>query len=49
VVQRRGSDSVAARTASLLGAHGFCQLRNENLLVDATVFVGRDIEEIANP
>jgi len=49
VVQRRGSDSVAARTASLLGAHGFCQLRNENLLVDATVFVGRDIEEIASP
>lgn len=49
VAQRRGGDSAAAQAASALGVRGWCQLRNENLLVDATVFVGRDIEESENP
>jgi hypothetical protein len=46
VAQRRDAASVANRVAATLGVHGTCPFRNENLLVDATVFVGRDIEEI---
>ena len=49
VVQRRGSDSAAAKIAAVLGTRAVCQLRNENLLVDATVFVGRDMEETDIP
>lgn len=46
VAQRSDAASVANRIARTLGVHGTCPFRNENLLVDATVFVGRDIEEI---
>ncbi len=46
VAQRRDAQAVANRVAQALGVHGTCPFRNENLLVDATVFVGRDIEEI---
>jgi len=49
VAQRRDAASVANRVAQTLGVHGTCPFRNENLLVDATVFVGRDIEEILPP
>jgi len=49
VAQRRDAPSVANRVAQTLGVHGTCPFRNENLLVDATVFVGRDIEEILPP
>ena len=46
VAERRDSAQVASRVAAALGVHGTCPFHNENLLVDATVFVGRDIEEI---
>ena len=46
VAERRDSAQVAAHVAAALGVHGTCPFHNENLLVDATVFVGRDIEEI---
>jgi hypothetical protein len=46
VAERRDADPVAERVAAVLGVRGACPFRNENLLVDATVFVGRDIEEI---
>lgn len=49
VAQRRDTPTVANRVARTLGVHGTCPFRNENLLVDATVFVGRDIEEILPP
>ena len=49
VAQRRDAPTVANRVALTLGVHGTCPFRNENLLVDATVFVGRDIEEILPP
>lgn len=46
VAERRDAGPVAERVATVLGVRGACPFHNENLLVDATVFVGRDIEEI---
>jgi hypothetical protein len=46
VAERRDAGPAAEHVAAVLGVRGACPFRNENLLVDATVFVGRDIEEI---
>ncbi|MCB9497531.1 MAG: LytR C-terminal domain-containing protein [Fibrobacteria bacterium] len=45
VVERRKGGSTASEVADALGLRRAYPMRNENLLVDATVFVGRDIEE----
>jgi hypothetical protein len=49
VAERRDADAIAEHAASALGVTGACPFRNENLQVDATVYVGRDIEEILPP
>ena len=46
VAQRRDAPAIAAQVAASLGVDQPSLFHNENLLVDATVFVGRDIEEI---
>lgn len=45
VVERRAGAATAAEVARALGLQRAYPYRNENLLVDATVFVGRDIQE----
>lgn len=45
VVERRAGVSTATEAARALGLARAYPYRNENLLVDATVFVGRDIQE----
>lgn len=49
VAERRDAPLVANKVASVLGVRAACPFHNENLLVDATVYVGRDIEEILPP
>lgn len=49
VAERRAAPQVAAGVAKALGVPSFFSFHNENLLVDATVFVGRDFEEIPPP
>lgn len=49
VAQRRDAPAIAAQVAASLGVDQPSLFHNENLLVDATVFVGRDIEEILPP
>lgn len=49
VAQRRDAPAIAAQVAVSLGVDQPSLFHNENLLVDATVFVGRDIEEILPP
>jgi len=49
VAERRDAPAVASQVASSLGVDQPSLFHNENLLVDATVFVGRDIEEILPP
>lgn len=49
VAQRRNTPQIATQVAQALGVDQPSPFRNENLLVDATVFVGRDIEEILPP
>lgn len=49
VAERRDAPQIAAKIASVLGVRATCPYHNEILLVDATVFVGRDIEEILTP
>mgnify|MGYP000886317491 CR=1 FL=1 len=46
VAERRTAPMVAAGVAKAIGAPTTFAFHNENLLVDATVFVGRDFEEI---
>jgi hypothetical protein len=46
VAQRREAPAISALVAASLGVDQPSLFHNENLLVDATVFVGRDIEEI---
>jgi len=45
VVERRVGATTATEIAKALGLGRAYPFRNENLLVDATVFVGRDIQE----
>lgn len=45
VVERRAGSATATEIAHALGLGRAYPFRNENLLVDATVFVGRDIQE----
>jgi hypothetical protein len=45
VVERRPGASTASEVARTLGLARAYPYRNENLLVDATVYVGRDIKE----
>lgn len=45
VVERHAGASTASEVARSLGLARAYPFRNENLLVDATVFVGRDIQE----
>jgi len=45
VVERRAGATTASEIARALGLARAYPYRNENLLVDATVFVGRDIQE----
>lgn len=45
VVERHAGASTAGDIARALGLARAYPFRNENLLVDATVFVGRDIQE----
>lgn len=45
VVERRAGATTADEVARELGLSRAYPYRNENLLVDATVFVGRDIQE----
>lgn len=45
VVERHAGASTASEIARTLGLARAYPYRNENLLVDATVFVGRDIQE----
>lgn len=45
VVERHAGATTASEIASALGLARAYPFRNENLLVDATVFVGRDIQE----
>lgn len=49
VAERRIAPTVAAGVARALGVRSVFPYHNENLLVDATVFVGRDFEEILPP
>lgn len=49
VAERRAAPQVAAGVAKAIGVPSFFSFHNENLLVDATVFVGRDFEEILPP
>ena len=49
VAERRAAPRVASEVAKAVGARGYFPFHNENLLVDATVFVGRDFEEILPP
>lgn len=46
VAERRAAPHVAEGVAKAIGVPSFFSFHNENLLVDATVFVGRDFEEI---
>lgn len=45
VVERHAGATTAGEIARALGLARAYPFRNENLLVDATVFVGRDIQE----
>lgn len=45
VVERHAGATTASEVAQALGLARAYPFRNENLLVDATVFVGRDIQE----
>lgn len=45
VVERHAGAATASEIAKALGLKRAYPYRNENLLVDATVFVGRDIQE----
>lgn len=45
VVERHAGATTASEIARALGLKRAYPFRNENLLVDATVFVGRDIQE----
>lgn len=49
VAERRAAPAEAAAVARALGVRSVFPYHNENLLVDATVFVGRDFEEIQPP
>ena len=49
VAERRSAPLVAAAIAKAIGVPSMFSFHNENLLVDATVFVGRDFEEILPP
>jgi len=46
VAERRAAADIAAGVAKAIGVPTTFAYHNENLLVDATVFVGRDFEEI---
>jgi hypothetical protein len=46
VAERRDAGPIAEHVAAVLGVRSACPFRNENLLVYATVFAARDIEEI---
>jgi hypothetical protein len=46
VAERRAAPAEAAAIARAIGVRSVFPYHNENLLVDATVFVGRDFEEI---
>ncbi|MEK7394543.1 MAG: LytR C-terminal domain-containing protein [Fibrobacterota bacterium] len=49
VAERRVGAGIAAGVAKAIGVPTTFAYHNENLLVDATVFVGRDFEEILPP
>jgi hypothetical protein len=49
VAERRAAPAEAAAIAKAIGVRSVFPYHNENLLVDATVFVGRDFEEIQPP
>jgi hypothetical protein len=49
VAERRSAPAEAAAIAKAVGVRSAFPYHNENLLVDATVFVGRDFEEIQPP
>jgi len=49
VAERRAAPAEAAAIARAIGVRSVFPYHNENLLVDATVFVGRDFEEIQPP
>ncbi len=49
VAERRAAPLVAGEVARAIGVRSAFPYHNENLLVDATVFVGRDFEEILPP
>ncbi|MEN9308846.1 MAG: hypothetical protein RL173_2778 [Fibrobacterota bacterium] len=49
VAERRAAADIAAGVAKAIGVPTTFAYHNENLLVDATVFVGRDFEEILPP
>lgn len=49
VAVRRPGTAVGERVAATLGVQRLLPYYNENLLVDATVFVGQDYQEILKP
>jgi hypothetical protein len=49
VAIRRPGTAVGERVAATLGVERLLPYYNENLLVDATVFVGQDYQEILKP
>jgi len=49
VVQRRAGTTVPTEVAVALGLRRAIPYHNENLLVDAPVYIGRDIQEILPP
>lgn len=49
VAERRAAPGIATGVAKAIGVPTTFAYHNENLLVDATVFVGRDFEEILPP
>ena len=49
VAERRTNPGVSMGVAKAIGVQSTFPYHNENLLVDATVFVGRDFEEILPP